>query len=178
MLCAVITVNRVAAGIAIVAAVILLAFLAGADTASEMETWVASVPEAADKARKEEKLLLLDFTGSDWCSWCKKLDAEIFSKPEFIRYASNNLVLVKIDFPEHKFQSDDLRRANALLRFRYGVTGFPTLIIVKPDGAVLWEHRGYAPGGPRAIIDVVSRCRKAVKLAVSANVATGIRGSL
>ena len=60
-------------------------------------TWLTSVPDAQAQAKKESKLVLLDFTGSDWCSWCKKLDAEVFSQPQFADYAKKNLVLVEVD---------------------------------------------------------------------------------
>ena len=52
-------------------------------------SWLTSVPDAKTKAEKEKKLVLLDFTGLDWCGWCKKLDAEVFSKPEFASLRQN-----------------------------------------------------------------------------------------
>jgi thioredoxin-related protein len=127
--------------------------------------WLTNLPEAADQASRENKLLLLDFTGSDWCGWCKKLDGEIFSKPEFIDYASNNLVLVQVDFPMHKSQADDLKEANRALKKKYDVSGYPTVLVIKPDGSIVWEQRGYEPGGASAMIDAVNRCRKAFGLA-------------
>jgi thioredoxin-related protein len=130
--------------------------------------WLASLPEAADQARKENKLLLLDFTGSDWCGWCMKLDGETFSRPEFIDYASKNLVLVQVDFPMHKSQAGDLKNANRALKKKYAVKGFPAVLVIKPDGTVLWEQRGYEPGGPGAMIDAVNQCRRAAGLAAPA----------
>jgi protein disulfide-isomerase len=126
--------------------------------------WRSSFPEAADQASRGGKLLLLDFTGSDWCGWCMKLDAETFSRAEFLDYASRNLVLVKLDFPMHKAQSDDVKEANRALKRKYAVNGFPTVIIAKPDGTVLWSQPGYVPGGPRVMIDAVNQCRKAAGL--------------
>jgi protein disulfide-isomerase len=115
-------------------------------------SWMTSLPDAKAKAEKEKKLLLLDFTGSDWCGWCKKLDAETFSKPEFAEYASNHLVLVQIDFPANKPQSDELKAANKALGTKYGISGYPTLLAMKPDGTVVWKQVGYLAGGPSAII--------------------------
>jgi thioredoxin-related protein len=147
-------------------AFILLAFslwIAGRAVAEE-SGWVTSFTDAAEQARNENKLLLLDFTGSDWCGWCMKLDAETFSRAEFLNYARNNLVLVKVDFPMHTSLPGDLKEANRALKNRYDVNGYPTVLIVKPDGSVMWEQRGYAPGGPRVMIDAANKCRKAAGL--------------
>jgi len=115
-------------------------------------SWMTSLPDATAKAGKEKKLLFLDFTGSDWCGWCKKLDAEVFSKPEFIQYAAKNLVLVEVDFPAQKPQSDALKAANKALKKQYQVSGYPTLVLMKPDGVVLWKQVGYMQGGVTAWI--------------------------
>jgi len=115
-------------------------------------TWLTSLPEAKAKAEKEHKLLFLDFTGSDWCGWCKKLDAETFSKSEFIDYAKKKLVLVEVDFPNQKPQTDELKAANKALGAKYEITGYPTLVLMKPDGTVVWKQVGYLEGGPSALI--------------------------
>jgi len=144
----------------------LLVCCAAATASAGEAPWLTSLPQAATQASKENKLLLLDFTGSDWCGWCKKLDADTFSKPEFIDYASKNLVLVQLDFPAHKPQPADLKQANRELKDRYGVQGFPTVIVLKAGGGVLWQQSGYLPGGPAAMIDAVNRCRSAIGLPV------------
>ncbi len=122
-------------------------------------TWLASVPQAMDQAKRENKLLLLDFTGSDWCGWCKKLDADTFSQPGFIDYARNNLVLVEVDFPSHKPQSAALKEANSALKEKYAVKGFPTLVVLKADGTVLWKQTGYLAGGPNTMIAKLDQVR-------------------
>jgi thiol-disulfide isomerase/thioredoxin len=104
------------------------------------------------QARQENKLVLLDFTGSDWCGWCKKLAAETFSQPGFIEYARQNLVLVEIDFPRQNPQSAELREINQALQKQYDVKGYPTLVALKPDGSVVWKQTGFLRGGPDAII--------------------------
>jgi thioredoxin-related protein len=126
--------------------------------------WQTSLPEAADQARKEGKLLLLDFTGSDWCGWCMKLDEETFSRPDFIDYAGRNLVLVQVDFPSHKSQTSELKKANRALSQKYAVSGYPTVLIIKPDGTILWDQRGYVEGGAGAMIDAANQCRRAAGL--------------
>ncbi len=125
--------------------------VAGALLAAD-SNWLTSVPEAKAKAEKEQKLVLMDFTGSDWCGWCKKLDAETFSKSEFIDYAKKNLVLVEVDYPRTKPQSDETKAANKALSDKYEITGFPTLVAMKPDGTVVWKQVGYLRGGPSAMI--------------------------
>jgi thioredoxin-related protein len=123
-------------------------------------TWLTDVPKAEAQAKSENKLVLLDFTGSDWCIWCKKLDSDTFSKPEFADYAKKNLVLVQLDYPNNKPQSDDLKKANAALQKKYNIEGFPTLIALKPDGTVVWTQVGYLEGGPQALIAKLDEAKK------------------
>jgi len=128
--------------------------------------WTTSVPEAKAKAEKESKLVFLDFTGSDWCGWCKKLDAETFAKSEFADYAKKNLVLVEVDFPRTKSQSDELKMANKELAKKYEVTGYPTLVVLKPDGTVVWKQVGYMEGGPSAMIAKLDEAKAKYRLGI------------
>lgn len=130
----------------------LLGCVMGAHLVMANDMWLTSLPDAEAKAKKEGKLVLMDFTGSDWCPWCIKLKNDILSKAEFERYASTNLVLVEVDFPNHIPQSADVKRANAALQSKYNVEGYPTLIVVKPDGQVVLKSVGYIEGGPSALI--------------------------
>ena len=123
-------------------------------------TWLTSVPNAQAQAKKESKLVLLDFTGSDWCSWCKKLDAEVFSQAQFADYAKKNLVLVEVDFPAQKKLDAALVKANDALKDKYKITGYPTLIVLKPDGTVVWNQVGYMEGGPAAVIAKLDEAKK------------------
>jgi protein disulfide-isomerase len=145
--------------------ILLTLWLAGRVLADE-SAWQTSFPEAAEQASREGKLLLLDFTGSDWCGWCIKLDGETFSRAEFLDYASRNVVLVKVDFPMHKSQPDGVKAANSVLKKQYGVSGFPTVLVLRPDGKVLWQQTGYAPGGPKVMIDALNRCRRSAGLPI------------
>jgi thioredoxin-related protein len=122
-------------------------------------SWLTSVPEAKAKAQKEKKLVLLDFTGSDWCGWCKKLQADVFSKPDFVDFATKNLELVEVDFPQAKEQSADLKAANNALKDKYNVTGFPTLVLMKPDGTVVWTQVGYPKAGLSGIMAQLSEAK-------------------
>lgn len=116
------------------------------------EPWGTDLPAALKQARSQNKLVLLDFTGSDWCPWCIKFNNEVLAAPQFAAYAQNNLVLVKVDFPRHTAQSDDLKRANQELYDRFDVHGFPTYILLDAAGKELGRQVGYRPGGPDAFI--------------------------
>ncbi len=138
-----------------------MGWMAGNLAAAEAQ-WLTSVPEARALAKKENKLVLMDFTGSDWCSWCKKLDREVFSKQEFVEYAKKNLVLVQVDFPNSKPQSPELRKANSELQAKYKVSGYPTLVVIKPDGTIAWQQEGFPQDGPplEAVIAGLDKAKK------------------
>lgn len=118
-----------------------------------------SYDQGQQDAKANNKLVLLDFTGSDWCGWCILLDREVFSKPQFKEYASKNLVLIELDFPKTKQMPDAIRRQNVRLAQRYRISGFPTIIVLNGDGQVVGEL-GYVKGGPNAFIAELERLRK------------------
>ena len=122
--------------------------------------WLTDFDAAKAKAKSDHKLVLLDFTGSDWCGYCKRMQAEIFSKPQFQDYAAKNLVLVELDFPRAKPQSDEVRRQNMKLASEYEIEGFPTLIVLSPEGKRVGNFFGYIEGGPDAIIAALEKLRK------------------
>src|SRR5437870_8783223 len=101
----------------------LFACLALMQVGAEELNWLTDLPKAQAQAKKENKLVMLDFTGSDWCGWCIKLNKEVFSKSEFADYAKKNLVLVEVDFPHAKKQSQELKKANAALKEKYEIKG-------------------------------------------------------
>ncbi len=109
--------------------------------------WTTDLGKAIQLAKKEHKAVLVNFTGSDWCKWCFKLSDEVFSQDEFKEYADENLILVKVDFPEHKPQSNQTKMYNQALAQKFGVQGFPTIIIINDKGKVV-AKTGYQPGGP------------------------------
>ena len=136
-----------------------LAVLVSAGVASAELNWLIDFDAAKSKAKTDNKLVLLDFTGSDWCGWCKRLDAEVFSKPQFQEYAAKNLVLVELDFPRSKQQSDAVKKQNMQLSSEYGIEGFPTVIVLNAAGKKVGEL-GYMPGGPDAFIAALEKLRK------------------
>jgi thiol-disulfide isomerase/thioredoxin len=115
-------------------------------------SWGTDLPSALNQAQSENKLVLLDFTGSDWCPWCIKFDHDVLSTSEFASYAGNKLVLVKLDFPRHTEQDAALKQANRELYQEFNVNGYPTYILLNPSGKELGRQVGYAEGGPSAFI--------------------------
>lgn len=95
--------------------------------------WTDSIVEGIDQAQREDKMLLLNFTGSDWCTWCIKLESEIFSTPEFEEWAENNLVRVFLDFPNGIKLPKETVYQNQRLQQYFGIRGYPTLIVFDSD---------------------------------------------
>ena len=122
--------------------------------------WLNDYKKAQEEAKAGNKILLLNFTGSDWCGWCIKFDRDVLSQPQFKEFARNNLVLVELDFPRVKTQSAELQKQNRQLAQQYEVVGFPTIIALNSDGQKLWEYDGYFAGGPEAFIAELEKLRK------------------
>jgi protein disulfide-isomerase len=117
------------------------------DVSPDGETWNTNYSSALEQARGEHKHVFLFFTGSDWCGWCKKLDREILKTNEFAQFAQDKLVLVELDYPRQKPQSDDLKEQNRQLEGRYNITGFPTVVVLDSTGRAV-ARLGYQEGGP------------------------------
>lgn len=139
---------------ALVLAMLLLPAMIG--LAANPPGWTDDYEKAVAKAKAESKHVLLDFTGSDWCGWCMKIDDEVFDKAAFKSFAKDTLVLVKVDFPHNKKLQAKTKEQNDKLKSKYGANGFPTLIIVDSEGKEVWRQAGYKPGGPKAFIESVS----------------------
>jgi thioredoxin-related protein len=120
--------------------------------------WLTSFELAQQEAQSKKRLLLMDFTGSDWCGWCVMLDKEVFSKPEFKEYASKNLVLLELDFPRMKKMPPETVAQNERLLMKYGIQGFPTVVVFDSSGKPLGAL-GYTAGGPEAFIAQLERLR-------------------
>jgi thioredoxin-related protein len=137
----------------------LIAGLALLNAGAEELQWVTDLPKAQAQAKTDHKLVMMDFTGSDWCGWCIKLHREVFSKPEFAEYAKKNLVLVEVDFPRGKKQTEELKKANQALQEKYKIEGYPTIIILNGEGKQVGQL-GYQPGGPKPFIDELEKMKK------------------
>jgi len=148
-------------GVKNLAATILIALgLFGAASAYADSAWETDYKNAQDEAKTNHKLVLLNFTGSDWCGYCIMLDRAILSKPEFKEYANKNLVLVELDFPRRKQQSVATRKQNQELAERYQIEGFPTLVVLNGEGKTVWRYEGYYAGGIAAFLAELDKIRK------------------
>ena len=125
-------------------------------TAPVLAMWTDDMEQALKTAKAENRYLLVNFTGSDWCGWCIKLDKEVFSKSEFKKYAQEKLVPVMIDFPMRKKLSSRLQKQNSELQTKFGVRGYPTILILDPSGAKI-AQTGYQPGGAEAYIQHIEK---------------------
>jgi len=96
--------------------------------------WTDDYAKAVEQAKTENKKLLLDFTGSDWCGYCKLLNKEVFSTAKFKDWAKQNAVLVEVDFPRMKHLSKKLQAQNDDLKGKYPFNGYPTIVILDGDG--------------------------------------------
>ena len=114
-------------------------------------TWENNLEKAIDQAKKENKAVLVNFTGSDWCIWCKRLSSEVFQQKAFKEYADKSLVLVMLDFPRDKEQTPETQNYNRILAQKYGIQGFPTILIFDSQGKLAGQT-GYLPGGPEKYI--------------------------
>ncbi|MBL7114970.1 MAG: thioredoxin family protein [Kiritimatiellae bacterium] len=119
--------------------------------AHEEVEWLTDFEAAKKMAAEKARPILADFSGSDWCGWCIKLDKEVFSKAAFQAYAEDNLVLFLADFPSRKKLPEATQKQNQALSETYGIRGFPTVLILDAEGKVL-EKTGYQRGGPEAYV--------------------------
>ncbi len=113
---------------------------------SDNLNWEEKLEIALTKAQDENKFVLVNFTGSDWCVWCQRLSNEVFSQKEFEIFAQENLILLKIDFPKNIEQSSETKFYNNRLAQEFNVEGFPTIFILDKNGNMRLRT-GYLPGG-------------------------------
>ena len=147
-----------------------LAAVIGVGVASATSTpagWTDDFEAAKKQAASEDKLLLVDFSGSDWCGWCKKLDREVFAKPEFLKGVKNDFVLVMIDSPKDKsLLSEKAAKQNPELQRHYKISGYPTVLILDAAGEVL-EKTGYREGGPKKYVKYLLDVKKSARAIVA-----------
>lgn len=124
---------------------------ASSKPAASKDGWLTSLEDAKAESAKRNVPILADFSGSDWCGWCMKLEKEVFTTPEFKEYASKNLVLLLVDFPHQKHQSPKLKKQNKELAEQFNVDGFPTVVLLDAKGKEL-GRTGYRPGGGESYV--------------------------
>lgn len=130
--------------------------------------WYADYDEAAKVAKEQDKDLLVDFTGSDWCYWCKKLEEEVFSHDSWQAGVADDYILVALDFPndpEIKAKVPNPKRNQELAK-KFGVGGYPTILLMNADGEV-FASTGYQPGGPEKYLEHMSEIGDEGRLALA-----------
>jgi thioredoxin-related protein len=120
----------------------------------QARAWMTDLKLAQDRAYAENRLVLMNFTGSDWCGWCMKLKAEVFDTSEFNAFADRHLMLVEVDFPSRKPISPQQRAVNKGLANKYGIQGYPTVVILNSKGSEI-GRLGYKPGGAAAFVKAI-----------------------
>jgi protein disulfide-isomerase len=147
-------------------AVLLVAVSLNGFAQQKQLEWHTDVSKAIKISMENEKPLFFFFTGSDWCGWCIKLQKEVFFKPEFEKWAQDNITLVELDFPKRKKLDASLQKQNDELRNMFAVRGYPTGWLVIPevlDKKINFKKLGklgYVKGGPSAWIQVAENILK------------------
>ncbi|MEM7682907.1 MAG: thioredoxin family protein [Planctomycetota bacterium] len=139
--------------------------------------WTEDYAAAVEQAKSEGKSLMLDFTGSDWCPPCIALSDNVLSTDAFQEWAADRLVLVTLDFPNNKPQTDAVKQQNQELSERYEVSGYPTILLTGVDGRPYFMSVGY--GGQDAaeyIADLEEAHAARDALAAALSAADGLEG--
>jgi protein disulfide-isomerase len=144
---------RLAAVLSVAALTIGLSVAFAADKAEKpaegKAQWTENLKEAIAASKKTGKPILANFTGSDWCGWCIRLDKEVFSTPEFAAWAQKNVVLLTVDYPNNKPQSKEIKEQNEKLGEQFKIEGYPTIVFMTAEGKEIGRS-GYRKGGPEA----------------------------
>lgn len=136
----------------------LLAIIVGSFLFSSV-TWLGNFNDAKVEATKEHKLILINFSGSDWCGPCIRLRKEILESSTFEDYATGHLVLVRADFPRQKKNqlSKDQTKLNEALADKYNAEGkFPFTLLVDENGKVLKTWDGFPDETPDQFVADIS----------------------
>ncbi|WNH11276.1 thioredoxin family protein [Thalassobellus suaedae] len=126
-------------------------------------TWHTDMDKAYEIATKENKPLLLFFTGSDWCGWCIKLQNEVLKTADFEKWAKDNVILVELDFPKRKALDKKLQIQNRQMQQMFQVRGYPSIHFAKPEKTVEGKKSlsklgdtGYVRGGAKKWLEVAN----------------------
>lgn len=128
--------------------------------------WLTDYTQAKAEAASSHKLVLINFSGSDWCGPCIRMKKEIFGTETFEKYANDHLVLVRADFPRSKKNqlSKEQVKKNELLAEKYNKDGkFPLTVLVNAQGKVLKEWDGFPNETPAKFINEINSIVNASK---------------
>ncbi len=118
--------------------------------------WLTDWEAAKAKAKAENKPILINLTGSDWCGWCIKIEKDVFSKKEFQDFAAENVILMEADFPRKKELPAELKKQNDALKKEYLNEGYPTVWLLDAEGKKLSGDLGELEGTPAAYIKTLT----------------------
>lgn len=143
---------------------LLMAVLISANGLSQENlTWHTDMNKAFDIAAKENKTLMLFFTGSDWCGWCIRLQNEVLKTTDFEEWAKDKLVLVELDFPRKTPQDKNIQIQNHQMQQMFKVQGYPTVYFVNPEQTSEGKRNlntlgstGYVRGGAEKWLEVAN----------------------
>ena len=122
---------------------------------STPEGWLDDYDAALKKAAAENKHVVIDFSGSDWCGWCKRLDKEVFATDEFRKGAAEKYVLLMVDSPSDKsLLTPEAAKNNPKLVKKFGINGYPTVVVLNPKGEEVLRT-GYQKGGPEKYLKML-----------------------
>ena len=138
----------------------LLVCWAVSQASAQEGPWLTNLAQAQAKAKAENKLILMDFNGSDWCPPCKALRKTVLNSQTFLSFAKDNLVLVDLDFPRHKQQPEELKKANEALSQKFNIEGFPTIIILGSNGKELKKTIGYDGQSAQEFVAELQKLKK------------------
>ena len=122
-------------------------------------TWLGDFSQAKTEATQKHKLILINFSGSDWCGPCIRLRKEILESDAFVNYASDHLVLVRADFPRQKKNqlSKEQVKLNEALADKYNTEGkFPYTLLIDENGKILKDWDGFPNETPEQFIAQIS----------------------
>ena len=121
-------------------------------------TWLTDFGQAKTLSKEKQEFILLNFSGSDWCSGCIKLHKNIFESSSFEQYAADHLVLVNADFPRSKKNSlsSEQQKKNDALAEQYNPKGiFPYTVLLNSDGTVIKKWEGYYDRGAENFVQEI-----------------------
>jgi thioredoxin-related protein len=121
--------------------------------------WLTDYKEALKKAKKTNKYLFIDFTGSDWCGWCIKLEDQVFSKKYFQDEIKIDFIPVQIDYPQYKTLTDLEKKTRRALAEQFQISGYPTIVLTDSQGKI-FGRTGYQEGGAK---EYVAHIKKMIK---------------
>lgn len=97
------------------------------DYKASLDGWLVNIDKAYEVSQKTGKPILANFTGTDWCIWCKRLQRDVFVKDGFDEWAEENVVLLELDFPRRSQVPKEIKQQNAKLQQSFKVRGYPTI---------------------------------------------------